>query len=932
MKKIRKIAAWLLLCTLFGTGVFGGSVYADTEICAAAEVYDEILPAEEVAEVTETEVISLTENQGSEETARLAEDAMEIAAADEAVLTGAAAVPDIETVTADMKAKFEGTGIKNTSKTNVTTYWNMLAAKSLGLSKVTETDYSAVDYKNLGIQVLAKFLIAMTNDGVNPGDYYVDNLDLVEYMCSCIGEDGGYRNRLKTKADTATASTQATVLQALAIVGAEVPQKAADFLSQYQNEDGIFSNAFGTDPDSTSWCMSACRMLGISFPNAAKAEKALSYMTASMNGNSFGCYADYLSVCGNLTAQDIRYMIEHHYSDADPSNKGFLYNGKVNASATQQCSIPLGEYAAGKSIYEILKESSVYQKNDGSSVKVTARVAEAKNASTTEDLVKRTELCVAKGSSHVLTGVTDTFDTVTLADVLTEAVGYRILGHDPSAEEISENAAAINEVLTIENTEYGYSLIALFGSTDTDPGFGYYVNRETMAWTITDPVAAGDDVFFFIYDWNTSAYAVFDAADYSGTTKEAPTVTVKKQEYDADWNPVFSPIPARVFAENDKLTMKYTCGADGKVTLSDLPAGTYDLTASYTDENGYYIVSPYATVTVKKVEEPEKEPEKKEEPSKETSSKTSKSSNSGFGSVAGLSAYGGGLSPLSGAVTTLGTQESPVSGGTWSKDENGVWLYRIQEPLRNCWAFIQNPFATEVQPKNAWFLFDAAGKMLTGWQQVGGKWYYLIPDSNGSMGACLLGTVTPDGYTVDENGAWIESIPQTAAGIVYAAAQKAAEAEAAAKAAATAATSVVTTAASTGSTPVGSDRVVYGGSAGTTSSKGKVSISLSANATTTDGKKVSFSGSKSYTLEEGDSYTAYDLLSMLCEDKGWDLDGDSNYVSGINGLSEFDCGEQSGWMYSVGGKYPNVPAGDYEVEKGKTVKWTYVTKMVATSD
>lgn len=288
-------------------------------------------------------------------------------------------------------------------------------------------------------------------------------------------------------------------------------------------------------------------------------------------------------------------------------------------------------------------------------------------------------------------------------------------------------------------------------------------------------------------------------------------------------------------------------------------------------------------------------------------------------------------------MTTLGTSESPVSGGTWSKDENGAWLYRIQEPLKNCWAFIENPFATDGQPNNAWFLFDASGKMLTGWQQVGGKWYYLIPDSNGTMGACLLGTVTPDGYTVDENGAWIESIPQTAAGIVYAAAQKAAEAEAAAKAAVTAATSVVTTAASTGSTSVGSNRVVNGGSgsgssAGTTSSKGKVSISLSANATTTDGKKVSFSGSKSYTLEEGDSYTAYDLLSMLCEDKGWDLDGDSNYVSGINGLSEFDCGEQSGWMYSVGGKYPNVPAGDYEVEKGKTVKWTYVTKMVTTSD
>ena len=41
------------------------------------------------------------------------------------------------------------------------------------------------------------------------------------------------------------------------------------------------------------------------------------------------------------------------------------------------------------------------------------------------------------------------------------------------------------------------------------------------------------------------------------------------------------------------------------------------------------------------------------------------------------------------------------------------------------------------------------GAMLTGWRWINGKCYYLQED-----GSCLMGGVTPDGYTVDETGAW----------------------------------------------------------------------------------------------------------------------------------------------------------------------------------
>ena len=99
-----------------------------------------------------------------------------------------------------------------------------------------------------------------------------------------------------------------------------------------------------------------------------------------------------------------------------------------------------------------------------------------------------------------------------------------------------------------------------------------------------------------------------------------------------------------------------------------------------------------------------------------------------------------------------GTWSEPVNAGTWSKDINGVWYYRTSEQFRNTWGYITNPYANG---KADWFWFDEKGNMLTGWQFINGKWYYLNPNSDGTLGACLLGPgKTPDGYEIDASGAW----------------------------------------------------------------------------------------------------------------------------------------------------------------------------------
>lgn len=65
--------------------------------------------------------------------------------------------------------------------------------------------------------------------------------------------------------------------------------------------------------------------------------------------------------------------------------------------------------------------------------------------------------------------------------------------------------------------------------------------------------------------------------------------------------------------------------------------------------------------------------------------------------------------------------------------------------------FTINAYAGQwVSDGAAWKYQEDAGSYKTGWLQDGDKWYYL--DSNGVM---LADTVTPDGYQVGADGAWI---------------------------------------------------------------------------------------------------------------------------------------------------------------------------------
>jgi hypothetical protein len=86
------------------------------------------------------------------------------------------------------------------------------------------------------------------------------------------------------------------------------------------------------------------------------------------------------------------------------------------------------------------------------------------------------------------------------------------------------------------------------------------------------------------------------------------------------------------------------------------------------------------------------------------------------------------------------------------------------------------------------------------------------------------------------------------------------------------------------------------------------------------GKKMM---SKKVVYKKGDH--AYDILKKSgakLKTKGF---GFMLYVKAINGLAEKQHGANSGWMYSVNGKAPNVGCNAYKVKAYDREKWYYVT-------
>lgn len=78
--------------------------------------------------------------------------------------------------------------------------------------------------------------------------------------------------------------------------------------------------------------------------------------------------------------------------------------------------------------------------------------------------------------------------------------------------------------------------------------------------------------------------------------------------------------------------------------------------------------------------------------------------------------------------------------------------------------------------------------------------------------------------------------------------------------------------------------------------------------------------------------TAFDVLKRICEcmeiqiEYSWTAVYDSYYIEGINHLYEFDCGNESGWMYKVNDQFPNYGSSSYELKDKDQIVWHYTCK------
>lgn len=88
------------------------------------------------------------------------------------------------------------------------------------------------------------------------------------------------------------------------------------------------------------------------------------------------------------------------------------------------------------------------------------------------------------------------------------------------------------------------------------------------------------------------------------------------------------------------------------------------------------------------------------------------------------------------------------------------------------------------------------------------------------------------------------------------------------------------------------------------------------------------------TFTEGE--TVFDVLKRICDARGIQIEYSytpmygSYYVEGINNLYEFDCGQQSGWMYKVNGWFPNYGCSKYILDAGDEIVWCYTCKGLGT--
>lgn len=195
---------------------------------------------------------------------------------------------------------------------------------------------------------------------------------------------------------------------------------------------------------------------------------------------------------------------------------------------------------------------------------------------------------------------------------ITDDTGALVLAHEAIdvTDADADGALTINDALICahaarheegeaayrsEASEFGLSLMKLWG-VENGGSYGYYRN-DASAWSLLDPVAAGDHVkayaFTDLVAWSDT-YSFFDAAAVEAAAGAEVALTLYAAGFDEMWNPVTLNVEGAVITVNGEATDVAT-DAQGKVVITFAEAGVYVISA---DSETMNLVAPVCVVTV----------------------------------------------------------------------------------------------------------------------------------------------------------------------------------------------------------------------------------------------------------------------------------------------------------------------------------------------
>ena len=130
--------------------------------------------------------------------------------------------------------------------------------------------------------------------------------------------------------------------------------------------------------------------------------------------------------------------------------------------------------------------------------------------------------------------------------------------------------------------------------------------------------------------------------------------------------------------------------------------------------------------------------------------------------LSGISHFGNAIIAQPPAAYPEQARAGLIMSGTWSKTSTGFWqLNAGGRILRNCWLLVSDALSQDPIGNASWFYFDENGHMAAGWKWIaasdGLRCYYFNQEDGKLYGALIMNGTTPDGFMVDETGAWMEN-------------------------------------------------------------------------------------------------------------------------------------------------------------------------------